>query len=94
MFAGHAIGAAARFHRLDETENLNHVIPTLGASVLPASGGRTEARAKGYCFNVDTPRQRCLLSADRVETWVEGRGGDDGTETELNIEVDGVSVVE
>lgn len=94
MFAGHAIGAAARFHRLDEAENLNHVIPTLGASVLPVTGGRAESRAAGYRYDVDSPRRRCLFSAGRVETWAEGRGGDTGTETELNIEVDDLSVVE
>lgn len=94
MFAGHAIGAAARFHRLDETENLNHVIPTLGASVLPATGGRTEGKAETYRYNVDQPRQRCLFAVDRVATWVEGRGDENGTETELSIEIDGIDVVE
>ena len=94
MFAGHAIGAAAQFHRLDQTENLNHVIPTLGASVLPVTGGRSEGRAAGYRYNVETPRKRCLFSVDSIETWVEGRGREDRQETELSVEVTGVDVVE
>lgn len=94
MFAGHAIGAAARFHRLDETQNLNHVIPTLGASVLPVTGGRTESRAETYRFDVVAPRRRCLLAVDRVDTWVEGRGYEARNETELDIEVVGLHVVE
>jgi hypothetical protein len=94
MFAGHAIGAAARFHRLDEAENLNHVIPTLGASVLPVTGGRSEARADSYRYDVDAPRRRRLFSVDKIETWVEGRGGEERLETELSVEVGGVDVVE
>jgi hypothetical protein len=94
MFAGHAIGAAARFHRLDEAENLNHVIPTLGASALPVTGGRSEARASGYRYDVDAPRRRCLFSVGSVECWVEGRGGEERMETELSVEVSGVDVVE
>lgn len=94
MFAGHAIGAAARFHRLDQDEDLNHVIPTLGASVLPVTGGRSEARAGGYRYDVDAPRRRCLFSVGNVDCWVEGRGGEDRLETELSVEVSGVDVVE
>lgn len=95
MFAGHALGAAARFHRLDDLENLNHVVPALGASVLAATGGRSEARRDDpYRFEVDQPRPRCLLAVDRVSTWVEGRAPERRLETEINVEVDGLAVVE
>ena len=95
MYAGHAIGAAAQFHRLDQTENLNHVVPTLGASVLPVTGGRSEARLpQPFRFDVDAPRRRCLLSVDRIETWAEGRQRNGAWETELSIDIGGFEVVE
>ena len=95
MFAGHAIGAAAQFHRLDELENLNHVIPTLAASVLPVTGGRSEGHLeKPYRFDVDQPRKRCLLAVDRIDTWAEGRGNNGAYETELSVEIGGMQVVE
>jgi hypothetical protein len=94
MFAGHAIGAAAQFHRLDEAENLNHVIPTLGASVLPVTGGRSESHVPPYRYDVAAPRQRCLLAVDRIDTWAEGRARDSRYETELSIDIQGLRVVE
>jgi len=95
MFAGHAIGAAAQFHRLDETENLNHVIPTLGATVLPVTGGRSESRVDTpYRYDVESPRKRCLFSVDRIDSWAEGRQGNNRYETELSIEIGGLDVVE
>jgi hypothetical protein len=94
MFAGHAIGAAARFHRLDEAENLNHVIPTIGSCVVPITGGRTECNAGVYRYDVDEPRRRCLFAIEGVTAWVEGRGRDDRQETELSVEVAGIEIVE
>jgi len=94
LFAGHAIGAAARFHRLYETENLNHVIPTLGGSVLPITGGRSEARQEAYRYDVDAPQKRCLFAVDQIETWVEGRDLGDHFETELSVDISGLHVVE
>jgi hypothetical protein len=94
MFAGHAMGAAARFHRLDEAENLNHIIPTIGSSVVPVTGGRTECNSGTYRYDVEIPRKRCLFAVDRVGTWVEGRGGEDRHETELSVEITGLEVVE
>ena len=73
MFAGHAIGVSARFHRLDEKENLNHVVPTLGATVVPPSGGRSVAHGDPYRYDVNEPRKRCLFSVKRVESLSEGR---------------------
>jgi len=94
MFAGHAIGAAARFHRLDEAENLNHIVPTLGSCVVPVTGGHTECHAGPYRYEVQIPRSRCLFAVERVGAWIEGRGRDDRHETELSVEVAGIEVVE
>src|SRR4051794_13219323 len=95
MFAGHAIGAAAKFHRLDELRDLNHVVPTLGASVVPVSGGRSNRHEEPYQFHVDAPRRRCLLKVDRVDTLAEGREIQSGViETEVHAEVEGLEVLE
>ena len=93
MFAGHAIGAAARFHRLYDTQNLNHVVPTLGSSVVPVSGGRSDSHVDPYSYEVDTPQKCCLLSVQRVDTRAEGRDANGVFETEVNAEVVGLSVV-
>jgi hypothetical protein len=94
MFAGHAIGAAARFHRLDDVQNLNHVVPTLGASVVPETGGKSTQIVENYRFDVSEPRQRTLVSVRRAEVSVEGRDPDNRFETELEVELDDLEVVE
>jgi hypothetical protein len=95
MFAGHALGAAARFHRLDNEENLNHVIPVQGGAVLPPTGGRSQAQVHSrFEYRVDHPRPRCLLAVDRVNAWVEGRDPVGRFETEVNSEVEGMEVLE
>ncbi len=95
MFAGHGIGAGARFHRLDDVENLNHVIPVQGASVLPATGGRSESRVDNrYEYRVEHPRRRCLLAVERVNSWVEGRFAGQRVETEVSVDVEGMDVLE
>jgi hypothetical protein len=94
MFSGHAIGAAARFHRLDEVQNLNHVVPTLGASVVPETGGVSTQKIENYHFDVNEPRNRTLLSVQRAEVTVSGRDPDGRFETELEVELDQLDVVE
>jgi hypothetical protein len=94
MFAGHATGVAARFHRLDDTENLNHVVPMQGSSVVPVSGGRSNHLVEGYRFDVDAPRRRCLIRVDRVETLAEGRDTNGSYETEVSATVTGLHIVE
>jgi hypothetical protein len=93
-FSGHSLGVGARFHRLDEAVDLDHVIPTLGASVLAPTGGRATASAKDYAYVVDQPRKRTLLSVRKVET--EAHGRDKGTqfETEVQSFVECLDVVE
>src|SRR5690348_6964883 len=94
MFSGQAIGAAARFNRLDEKQNLNHVIPTQAASVVPETGGVSTHKVENYRFDVSDPRQRCLFSLKRAETKVEGRDPQGRFETELSVEVEQLEVVE
>lgn len=94
MFAGHAMGASARFHRLDEQLNLNHVVPALGSSVVPASGGRASSHAEPYRYDVDQPRPRCLFEVQRVDTFAAGRDANGIVETEVSAEVVGLGVVE
>ncbi len=94
MFAGHAIGAAARFHRLYDQSNLNHVIPTLGSSVIPGSGGRSNAHADPYRYHVKEPRACCLFEVQRVDTFAEGRDAKGVVQSEVSAEVVGLGLVE
>lgn len=93
MFAGHAIGASARFHRLYDQQNLNHVVPALGTSVVPLSGGRSQAHADPFRYDVQEPRSCCLLAVQRVDTLAEGRDADGLIETEVGAEVEGLELV-
>jgi hypothetical protein len=94
MFAGHVIGAQARFHRLDDA-SVNEVVPAVGAAALAGTGGRSENRlAQSFRYDVTHPRQRCLLAVEQVNAWVEGRDPDGRFETELSVEVSGVHVLE
>jgi hypothetical protein len=94
IFSGHAVGVAAQFHKLDQLQNLNHRIPTLGASVLPATGGVSHGSAANYTYAVEVPRRRTLIQVDRVATKAEGRTYKDRWETEVETEIDGVRVLD
>jgi hypothetical protein len=94
VYSGHTVGASAQFHRLDDVENLNHVIPTLGASVLPVTGGLSTGHAESYSFDVDQPRQRTLLSVARVDSTASGKEFPDRFETEIEAEIESIHVVE
>jgi hypothetical protein len=93
-FSGHAIGAAARFHRLDPLTNLNHVVPTLGHSVLPVTGGHSESHAEPYRYEVDEPSHRVLLAVQKVDTFTKGRTTDSKYETEIETDTLGLNVLE
>ena len=93
-FSGHALGVAARFTQLDEMENLNHVIPTLGSSVLAPTGGDAQASVKDYAYTVDKPRKRTLLSVRKVETATHGRDLGKRFETEVEADVEELRLVE
>jgi hypothetical protein len=94
MFAGHVVGAQARFHRLDDA-SVNEVVPAVGTAAVAATGGRSENRlAQPFRYDVTHPRQRCLLAVDQANAWVEGRDPNGRFETELSVEVSGVHVLE
>jgi len=93
MFAGHAIGAAARFHRLYDQKNLNHVIPTLCSSVVPGSGGRSDSHSEPYRYEVQEPRPCCLFEVQRVDAFAEGRDANGVIETEVRAEAAGLGWV-
>jgi hypothetical protein len=94
IFSGHAVGVSAHFHKLDNLTNLNHVVPVLGASVLPVTGGFSHSHAANYCYEVDEPRKRTLVSVRRIETKAYGRTLPDRWETEVEAEIDSVRVLE
>lgn len=93
LFAGHAIGAAAWFNRLGEARDLNHVIPTLGASVLPVTGGLSQSDVSHYCFTVDQPKTRSLLSVREIKSTALGRRTKGQYETEVETTVRSASVL-
>ncbi len=94
-FSGHAIGAAAHFHRLDELENLNHVIPTLGQSAVPVVGGHSHHEVQHKCFSVDQPRKRTLLALEHAEASSTGRYIDEKRfETTISALVRSVDILE
>lgn len=96
IFSGHAIGAGAHFRRLDGATGLNHHVPTQAASVLPATGGRSNASASEYRLDVDEPRRRNLFSLQKASSSAEGRCllDDDKYQTEVQVDVEAVEVVE
>jgi hypothetical protein len=73
VYHGHALGAGAHFHRLDTHEGLDLHVPTLGASVLPITGGKSEATSSNFTYAVDTPVRRQLLSIRQIDTKAYGR---------------------
>jgi len=94
LYSGHTVGAAAHFHRLDDLENLNYAIPTLGASVLPVTGGLSRGHASNYAFHVDEPRHRTLLSVRRIDSSASGREFADRYETEIEADIESIHLVE
>ena len=88
VFTGHAIGAAAHVHRLDEHRGLNHLIPALGASVLPVTGGLSESKAANYSYAVEEPVKRRLLSVRRVDTRAHGHYSDNRYQTDIDTTVE------
>jgi hypothetical protein len=94
MFAGHAIGAQVRFHRLDDA-SVNEVVPAVASTALAGTGGKSESRLPSpYRYDVDHPRRRCLLEVEQAHSWVEGRDPEARFETEFGVDVAGVHVLE
>jgi hypothetical protein len=94
VFSGHALGLAAHFHRLDHMKDLNHLVPTQAGSVLSAAGGLSRGHASNYCFEVDEPRRRTLISLRRADTVAEGRCFPDRWETQVSADIEAVRVLE
>jgi hypothetical protein len=95
IFSGQAIGAGAHFRQLDGTTGLNHLVPTQAASVLPPTGGLSEASAPAYRCHVDQPRPRTLFSLQKASSAAAGRClPDDQYETEVQVDLEAVEVVE
>ena len=94
FFSGHSIGASAYFDRIGTKNNLNHVVPTLGGSVLSITGGASKSHVSNYCFSVDTPRRINLLSVRSIDTQIEGRERDGAFETEIDGVAESAEVVE
>lgn len=94
LYAGDAAGAAARITRIDETDNLDHTVPTLAPSSLSIHGGFSEGKVEHYCFDVDTPRKLNILSAKHVSTRAEGKPHGDGHRTQVDAVLHGFSVLE
>jgi hypothetical protein len=86
--------APPRGSTLDEVENLNHVVPTLGASVVPETGGVSTQKITDYHFDVTEPRDRCLLAVKRAEVTVAGRDPQGRFETELEVQLEQLDIVE
>jgi hypothetical protein len=83
VYHGHAIGVGAHFHRLDTHQGLDLHVPTLGASVLPVTGGKSEATASDFKYEVSQPVAKKLLSVRRIDTKAHGRY--DGTRYQTDI---------
>jgi hypothetical protein len=94
VYSGHAIGAAAHFHRLDDLHDLDHVVPTQAASALSPVGGLSHNQASNFCFKVDQPRCRELLSVGHAETRASGKQVGNLHETEVLAIIQSAAVVE
>jgi len=93
LFAGHAIGAAAQFHRLGDVGNLNHV-PAMASSAIPTTGGLAISSVSNYSYSVDYPRQRTLLALGSAHSLASGQRLEGRGETEVDTYVESVTVLD
>ena len=94
-FSGHAIGAAAHFHRIDDVHDLDHNIPALGCSSIPSVGGHHQHQVSDFTYAAAYPRRITLLSAQHAETTARGTClPNKQFETEIGAVVRSLSVVE
>jgi hypothetical protein len=95
LFSGDATGVAAHFHRLDDLDKLDHVIPTLGSSAIPPTGGRSHHQLSNQKFFADRPRRRLLVSADHAEALAIGHCEDEANfKSEIHAFVRSLSILE
>ncbi len=93
LYSGHTVGAAAQFHRLDDDE-VDHVIPTLAASVIPVTGGLSKNHADNYCYQVDHPSHRTLMAVRHIESMAAGREFSNRFETEIETGIESIHILE
>jgi hypothetical protein len=94
VYSGHAIGVAAQFDRLKESTGLKHVVPALGAAVLPVTGGAAHAHITGYHYPVQQPMSLSLLSVRHVESSATGVEQDGSFHTDVRSRIEDLDVVE
>jgi hypothetical protein len=95
IFSGHAIGAAARFNKLEKVLGFNHVVPALGTSVLPAAGGVSRSEVTNYNYEVTVPKRRSLFSVARIESRAEGREtGRERFVTDTEVRIESITFLE
>jgi len=94
VYSGHAIGVAAQFHRLFESTGLHHVVPALGAVVLPVTGGLAHSKTSGYSYPVNDPQKLALVTVGHVESRAEGFEGSGGFVTDVHSKIEDLHVVE
>jgi hypothetical protein len=93
IFSGHALGAGAQFHELND-QKCNYVVPVLGASVIPPTGGLSESCVSDYRFDVAYPCKRNLLTVRRIKTKAEGRDFGTYFETTTDAEITSLTIVD
>jgi hypothetical protein len=94
IFSGHAVGVAAQFDRLGKLKGLNHVVPALGAAVLPVTGGAAHAHECCYHYPVERPWKRSLLSVSHVESSAHGVERRGAFYTDVHSLVENLDVLE
>lgn len=92
VFSGHAIGAAAQFDRVGLNSSRTYMIPALGASVLPPTGGQSRSEVSDYYCEASDPTRKCLLSVRHIFTRAEGRIVGTRFETETEAVIESVTV--
>lgn len=94
IYTGNAAGASASVTRIDEEDGLDHVVPTVGHSYLPVTGGRSHSKREHFCFMVEKPRKLTILSVKTVETHVTGKPDNGGFVTVADVSMQGFSLLE
>ena len=94
LYKGHAVGVAAQFHRLGELTGLDHVVPALGAAVLPVTGGVSHTHAKDYNYPVHEPWARSLVRVGHVEGKAVGLERPEGFATEVHSRTEDLHILE
>jgi hypothetical protein len=93
LYRGHAIGVSAQFDRLGEARDRHHVIPALGAAVLPVTGGLSHSHLDGYHYPVEHPTIKSLVSVRWVESRATGRKENGVFRTKVESKIEDLTVL-